>query len=106
MGFSQISMGFSHVSVGSFLWVSALFFKGFSHSSLGFSLIAKGILILSMHKFPFPRLVIPIGEDNVATGASSDFEKATSIASQIVKSWGMSSAAGTRTYGEVSWLRT
>ena len=100
-------MGFSHVSMGSFLRVSALFFKGFSHISLGFSFIAKGfLLILIMHKFPFPRLVIPLGEDNVATGASSDFEKATSIASQIVKSWGMSSAAGTRTYGEVSWLRT
>jgi len=45
-----------------------------------------------------------LGEDNVATGASSDFEKATSIASQIVKSWGMSSAAGTRTYGEAKFL--
>ena len=45
-----------------------------------------------------------LGAENVATGASSDFDKATSIASQIVKSWGMSNAAGTRTYGEVSLL--
>jgi len=47
---------------------------------------------------------VVLGEDNVATGASSDFEKATSIASQIVKAWGMSNAAGTRTYGEAKFL--
>lgn len=45
-----------------------------------------------------------LGADNVATGASSDFNKATSIASQIVKAWGMSNAAGTRTYGEAKYL--
>jgi len=45
-----------------------------------------------------------LGAENVATGASSDFDKATSIASQIVKSWGMSNAAGTRTYGEAKFL--
>jgi len=45
-----------------------------------------------------------LGEENVATGASSDFEKATNIASQIVKHWGMSNAAGTRTYGEAKFL--
>ena len=41
------------------------------------------------------------GVEHVATGASSDFENATATASQIVKYWGMSNAAGTRTYGEV-----
>jgi ATP-dependent Zn protease len=43
-----------------------------------------------------------LGEENVATGAVSDFQQATNIATQIVKSWGMSDKAGVRTYGEVS----
>ena len=43
-----------------------------------------------------------LGEENVATGAVSDFQTATNIATQIVKSWGMSDKAGVRTYGEVS----
>jgi len=47
---------------------------------------------------------IALGTENVATGASSDFEKATGVASLIVKSWGMSDAAGTRTYGEAKYL--
>jgi len=47
---------------------------------------------------------VALGGENVATGASSDFDKATGIASQIVKSWGMSSIAGTRTYGEAKFL--
>lgn len=41
-----------------------------------------------------------LGEENVATGAVSDFQQATNIATQIVKSWGMSDKAGVRTYGE------
>jgi len=45
-----------------------------------------------------------LGREEVATGASSDFESATAIATQIVKAFGMSDAAGTRTYGEGRYL--
>uniref|UniRef100_A0A1A8IDR0 ATP-dependent zinc metalloprotease YME1L1 n=1 Tax=Nothobranchius kuhntae TaxID=321403 RepID=A0A1A8IDR0_NOTKU len=42
------------------------------------------------------------GDDNVTTGASSDFDGATKIAKMMVTRFGMSDKLGVMTYGEVS----
>ncbi len=43
---------------------------------------------------------IVYGIDNVSTGASSDIEKATSVAKKMVSQWGMSEKMGTLSYGK------
>ena len=43
---------------------------------------------------------IVYGIDNISTGASSDIEKATSVAKKMVSQWGMSEKMGTLSYGK------
>lgn len=43
---------------------------------------------------------IVYGTENISTGASSDIEKATSVAKKMVSQWGMSSKMGTLSYGK------
>ncbi len=45
---------------------------------------------------------IIFGQDNVTTGASSDFKAATDIATRMVKEWGMSDKMGPMSYGNDS----
>ena len=59
-------------------------------------------MIVYYRIFKIKKIEIVFGQDKVTTGASSDFQSATSLATQMVRAYGMSDKIGQRVFGQSS----